>query len=96
MRNRSAGDLRVAHIVPAPFDPEDGILGGALPAYRIYDTLDGRVAVAALEPHFRARLYRELKRAEGTDLSDVMRTRTARAWERWAARRDLPIARVTD
>lgn len=29
MRPRSAGDLRVAHIVPAPFDPEDGIMGGA-------------------------------------------------------------------
>jgi glycosyltransferase involved in cell wall biosynthesis len=29
MRNRSAGDLRVAHIVPAPFDPGDGIMGGA-------------------------------------------------------------------
>ena len=23
------GDIRVAHIVPAPFDPEDGIIGGA-------------------------------------------------------------------
>jgi alpha-maltose-1-phosphate synthase len=29
MRSRSAGDLRVAHIVPAPFDPDDGIMGGA-------------------------------------------------------------------
>ena len=74
----------------------DGILGGALPAYGIYDTLDGRVAIAALEPHFRTRLYNELKLADGTDLSGVMRTRSARAWERWAARRDLPIARIAD
>jgi crotonobetainyl-CoA:carnitine CoA-transferase CaiB-like acyl-CoA transferase len=73
-----------------------GILGGALPAYGIYDTLDGRVAIAALEPHFRTRLYLELKRADGTDLSNVMRTRTARDWERWAARRDLPITRIMD
>ena len=29
MRSRSLDDLRVAHIVPAPFDPEDGIIGGA-------------------------------------------------------------------
>jgi glycosyltransferase involved in cell wall biosynthesis len=29
MRPRSTGDLRVAHIVPAPFDPDDGIMGGA-------------------------------------------------------------------
>ncbi len=29
MRPRPAADLRVAHVVPAPFDPEDGIMGGA-------------------------------------------------------------------
>ena len=29
MRSRSFADVRVAHIVPAPFDPEDGIIGGA-------------------------------------------------------------------
>ena len=29
MRSRSIDDLRVAHVVPAPFDPEDGIIGGA-------------------------------------------------------------------
>jgi alpha-methylacyl-CoA racemase len=74
----------------------DGILGGALPAYQIYDTRDGRVAIAALEPHFRTRLYDELSLADGTDLSDIMRTRTARAWARWAERRDLPIARIAD
>jgi crotonobetainyl-CoA:carnitine CoA-transferase CaiB-like acyl-CoA transferase len=73
-----------------------GVLGGALAAYRVYETREGWVAIAALEPHFRTRLYRALKLAEGTDLSDTMRTRTAREWERWAARRDLPIARIVD
>ena len=29
MRSRTVEDLRVAHMVPAPFDPEDGIIGGA-------------------------------------------------------------------
>ena len=24
-----SSDIRVAHLVPAPFDPEDGIIGGA-------------------------------------------------------------------
>ena len=71
-----------------------GILGGALPAYGVYETRRGRVAVAALEPHFRARLYQALGLRDGADLTEVMQTRTARQWERWAASRDLPIARV--
>jgi crotonobetainyl-CoA:carnitine CoA-transferase CaiB-like acyl-CoA transferase len=34
----------------------DGDVGGAHAGYRIYPCADGRVAVAALEPHFAARL----------------------------------------
>ncbi|HMN20386.1 MAG TPA: CoA transferase [Ottowia sp.] len=34
----------------------DGVVGGAYAGYRIYPCKDGRVAVAALEPHFFARL----------------------------------------
>jgi len=71
-----------------------GLLGGQLPSYRIYAARTGSVAVAALEPHFRARLYEALGLGEGEDLTEVMRTRTARQWERWAAVRDLPLARV--
>ena len=71
-----------------------GVLGGALPTYRIYQARDGYVAVAALEPHFGARLYAELDLPLGADLSDAMRSRTARQWERWAAARDLPMARL--
>lgn len=73
----------------------DGVLGGRLPTYRIYRTRDGDVAVAALEPHFRDRLYAELGLPPGADLRDAMRSRTARQWERWATARDLPIARLT-
>ena len=29
MAKRSLEQLRIAHIVPAPFDPDDGIIGGA-------------------------------------------------------------------
>ena len=72
----------------------DGVLGGALPSYRIYRARDGYVAVAALEPHFSARLYAALDLPPGADLSAPMRSRTARQWERWAAARDLPIARL--
>jgi crotonobetainyl-CoA:carnitine CoA-transferase CaiB-like acyl-CoA transferase len=75
---------------------EDGPLGGGLPEYRVYEARQGRVAVAALEPHFRARLYAALNLPDGHALDRVMRTRTARQWERWAARLDLPMARVAD
>jgi alpha-methylacyl-CoA racemase len=71
-----------------------GALGGALPTYNVYDTRRGRVAVAALEPHFRARLYDALHLADGQPLVEVMRTKTAEQWERWAERLDLPMARV--
>jgi alpha-methylacyl-CoA racemase len=72
-----------------------GALGGGLPAYGIYEARAGRVAVAALEPHFRARLYGELGLDNGADLTAVMRTRTARQWHRWAMARDLPLVGLT-
>jgi crotonobetainyl-CoA:carnitine CoA-transferase CaiB-like acyl-CoA transferase len=72
-----------------------GALGGGLPGYGIYDARAGRVAVAALEPHFRARLYNELGLEDGADLTAVMRTRTARQWHRWAMARDLPLVALT-
>lgn len=72
-----------------------GPLGGAQAAYRVYDTRRGRVAVAALEPHFRARLYSLLGLPDGHDLSEVLRSRTAKQWERWAREHDLPLASVT-
>lgn len=75
---------------------EGGALGGGLPAYRVYETKRGRVAVAALEPHFRVSLYAALNLPDGHALDEVMRTRTARQWETWASRLDLPLARVTD
>ncbi|MGE0460734.1 MAG: CoA transferase [Vicinamibacterales bacterium] len=75
---------------------EGGPLGGRLPTYRIYETRRGLVAVAALEPHFRERLYQALDLPEGHALADVMRSRTALQWERWAARLDLPLARIAD
>ena len=69
-----------------------GRLGGGLPAYGIYDASEGRIAVAALEPRFRERLYRELGLAMSCDLAEIFRTRTAAAWEAWALERDLPIS----
>ena len=71
-----------------------GLLGGKLPAYGIYAAKEGRVAIAALEPHFRRRLYSALALEEGADLTEAMRARTADDWERWAKEHDLPIAAV--
>jgi crotonobetainyl-CoA:carnitine CoA-transferase CaiB-like acyl-CoA transferase len=73
-----------------------GHLGGQLPAYNIYSTQDGWIAVAALEPHFRVRLGQELNVEPVTKdgLKQVFLTRTAAEWEVWAAERDLPIAKL--
>ena len=70
------------------------MLGGGLPAYGVYDTKEGRVAVAALEPHFRARLYAELQRPVDAPLADVFMSRTAVEWEDWAREQDLPLVAV--
>jgi crotonobetainyl-CoA:carnitine CoA-transferase CaiB-like acyl-CoA transferase len=71
-------------------------LGGAVPAYGLYDTREGRIAIAAIERHFHARLYQELQLPAGADLTAVFRTRTAPEWEKWARERDLPLTVVLD
>jgi crotonobetainyl-CoA:carnitine CoA-transferase CaiB-like acyl-CoA transferase len=71
-----------------------GPLGGANPAYGIYAARDGFIAVAALEPHFRARLYQGLGLPDGSDPSGVFSTKTIAEWEQWARERDLPLVRV--
>ncbi len=68
-----------------------GHLGGGNPAYGIYAAREGAIAVTALEPHFRARLYEGLGLGDGDDPSAVFSTRTAIEWEQWAAARDLPL-----
>jgi alpha-methylacyl-CoA racemase len=70
------------------------LLGGALPAYGIYDAREGRIAVAALEPRFRARLYELLDRPLDSDLASVFSTRSASDWEAWARAHDLPITAI--
>jgi crotonobetainyl-CoA:carnitine CoA-transferase CaiB-like acyl-CoA transferase len=66
------------------------VLGGGFAPYGLYEARDGWVAVAALEPHFAARLEEEL----GADFPARLRERTADEWEAWADERDLPIASV--
>ena len=73
-----------------------GHLGGSNPAYGIYATRDGAIAVTALEPHFRARLYQGLGLADGADPSAVLATKSAIEWEQWAAARDIPLVAIRD
>jgi alpha-methylacyl-CoA racemase len=72
-----------------------GLLGGALPAYGIYPAAVGHVALAALEPHFFARLT-ALLGVSGTraELEAAFATRSAAEWEEWARAQDLPLTAV--
>lgn len=74
-----------------------GPLGGGNPAYGIYPARDGHVAVAALEPHFRARLLESLE-VDGSReaFTAAFATRTASEWEAWALERDLPLLALRD
>jgi crotonobetainyl-CoA:carnitine CoA-transferase CaiB-like acyl-CoA transferase len=74
----------------------DGPLGGALSVYRLYETTDGWIALAALEPHFQARL-REALRIESLDtaaLAACFGERSCAYWEDLARQYDLPLAAV--
>lgn len=73
-----------------------GVLRGGFPLYGVYQSKDGWIAIAALEPHFAQRLLSELKlpKPDHNDLAQAFRQRTAQEWESWAAARDLPIVAV--
>ena len=75
-----------------------GSLGAGNPAYGLYRTQEGWLAVAALEPHFRLKLAEELGLDELTHeaLADAFLARTAKDWETWARERDLPLGTVKD
>lgn len=70
----------------------DGRFGGADPAYGVYPARDGVIAVAALEPHFRARFYAALGLPLDAPLHDVIRGRTCADWDTFAREHDLPLS----
>lgn len=74
------------------------LLGGGSPLYHLYPAQDGWIALAALEPHFRERLARELGLADLTagSLGAAFRARTALEWDAWGSRHDIPLAAVHD
>ncbi len=61
-----------------------GAVGGAHAGYRVYPCLDGRVAVAALEPHFAAALCR-VAGVDATDRNTMVQTTTQQAFARFFA-----------
>ena len=73
-----------------------GVLGGGALRYDLYPARDGRIAVAALEPHFEKRLYEALNLPAGSDPSSRFLERSAAEWERWAREHNLPIVAVAD
>ncbi|MEH0109003.1 CoA transferase [Tersicoccus sp. MR15.9] len=79
----------VRHGLTGPGSP----LGGGLDQYGLYATADGHVAVAAIEPHFAARLA-ELVGSTRDDLTTRFAEQTSAAWERFGREQDLPIVAV--
>ncbi|MCD6076232.1 MAG: CoA transferase [Ramlibacter sp.] len=84
-----------------------GSVGGAHAGYRVYPCADGRVAVAALEPHFAAALCEaagvavtDMKAmfAKGTHaaVAAFFASQTREQLDRLAAEKDLPIHTMAD
>jgi crotonobetainyl-CoA:carnitine CoA-transferase CaiB-like acyl-CoA transferase len=73
-----------------------GILGGGFAGYNVYETAQGWVAVAALEPHFQRALMHELGLSglDAAELQARLLTHTADEWVTWARERDLPLVKV--
>ena len=79
----------------------DGAVGGAHAGYRVYACKDGRVAIAALEPHF-AKALMDVVGAGGTGVdmfkpashlavAQFVAGKTRRALDALAQRHDLPL-----
>lgn len=73
-----------------------GFLGGANPAYQVYRTSDGWIAVAALEEHFRETLRIGLALPELTyeAAGAIFIAQSSRYWEHWGVEHDLPVVAV--
>lgn len=78
------------------FSLPEGIVGGALPEYNLYKASDGWVAVAALEPHFKERLFTALdcNPRSVEELRPHFLVKSAKEWESWARQLDLPVVAV--
>ena len=75
---------------------EGGLLSGVSPEYSIYETLDGWVAVAALEPHFKAKFKQQLA-LDSLDRNAVeqkLKQKPSAEWVIWANKYDIPLVEL--
>ncbi len=72
------------------------ILGDGLPTYNLYATRDGHIALAALEPHFHARLLQALQvtKTSRDDLAAFFQQQDNASSLAWAEEHDIPLAIV--
>jgi crotonobetainyl-CoA:carnitine CoA-transferase CaiB-like acyl-CoA transferase len=115
MRSRKAGGVYLEVALNASADwlalprtwgltQPSGAVGGAHAGYRVYPCADGRVAVAALEPHFAARLCEAadvasrdmLAPATHEALAAWLATRTRAELEAMGRARDVPLLTLAD
>ncbi len=77
---------------------DGAMLSGVLPEYAIYGAADGWVAVAAIEPHFKAKLKQELNLEPLTkeNLAAKLKEKPAAEWETWANENDIPIVKLKE
>ncbi len=71
-------------------------LGGGIPEYNIYKTIDGWVAVAALEPHFKHRLENALHVSAPEEYRAAFERKNSAYWQEWGQQMDIPIETVRD
>ena len=72
-----------------------GGLGGGLGLYAIYETQEGWIALAAIEPHFAQRTMSELNVDASVEaFAQVFKTKTATQWEQWAKEIDIPLVAI--
>jgi len=70
-----------------------GLLAGQHPGYNFYRALDGWVVLAALEPHFAARVTAASAVAFTQEaLAGYFRQHGVSHWSRWAQEHDIPLA----
>lgn len=70
-----------------------GLLAGGHPGYNFYRTSDGWIALAALEPHFAARVQSASGIAfDCNALTHFFLQQTAQHWQQWANQHDIPLA----
>lgn len=70
------------------------LLGGGIPEYNIYQSADGWVAVAALEPHFKNRLEEALAISTPDQYRAVFAGQSSAYWQEWGHTQDVPIETV--